>query len=40
MLLLLVFVPAVVTAIAVWPEFAIPIPSLNDDAFQRGRAAA
>jgi Bacterial membrane protein YfhO/6-pyruvoyl-tetrahydropterin synthase related domain len=32
-LALLVLVPAVFTAVAVWPELSVPIPSLNDDAF-------
>src|SRR2546422_5677041 len=32
-LLLLVLVPTVFNAIALWPELSVPIPSLNDDAF-------
>ena len=32
-LLLLVLVPTVFTAVALWPELSVPIPNLNDDAF-------
>jgi len=32
-LLLLVLVPAVFNAVALWPELSVPIPSLNDDTF-------
>ncbi len=32
-LLLLVLVPTIFNAIALWPELSLPIPSLNDDAF-------
>ena len=32
-LLVLVLVPTIFNAIALWPELSLPIPSLNDDAF-------